>query len=815
MIIALSLTANKEETFKDVYENVIKMLSGGKYAKISDITKVLVPSDCRVDFDKERLMCSYCKDLNVEYYDPVLEDIRSEGDHFQFDAICSALKSGADMDSPFLYVDLTFLVDAKVFPVLDLWRRRNLVYCFGTAMAPKYPSAYSVLAKGTGKILTKIEEAVSPEKSSDTYMTCGLYGFERFADLASVVRNRSSSERSTPNLILQKLTESATTFQCEIVPRHACYCLGSLSLVHEYRNNVFLFDLDGTLVQTDHIYTDVWKKVLAPHDLSVDRPFFDHFIRGKSDFTFLRFLMPSISLEDIKQLSETKDQYFNDALATELTDVVNRGAREMLERMSNSRMGLVTSCNGPAARFILDKTGLKEFFSVIVAAEDTPNHKPHPEPYLKAMRLLSAAPSDCIIFEDSISGYWSAKHANPRNVIIFTGLESGPNIEILNLKDEKFDSYVELDYISITKKQEIKGMPQGEKHRFATLISRKLGHLPLRDVLFCDEQLKTGYICDINAFNLSFTNGETEKVVLKMSNLGNELANVAIQLDMYEIEAFFYESLSSLVKDDIRIPKSYGTIRDGQRVGIIMEDLRRFPGHFDKDLNRSTESLMCVVRNIHHMHSKFQFKTHSDILPAMASLKTVKEITYYNGLVQERFDIFFKKNQRFFSEKSRETIPLIFKAFPLILDGLSSYPLSFCHGDLKSPNIFYKDGTTPFFLDWQYAHLNKGVSDVAFLLVESINFDPLTVNLASTFYFKLENEANKDYTWEVHQRNFRLALCMFPFFVMVWFNSEDGEKLLDRTFPLKFMKNLLCYYDEYISTDFLRDLLQRKRKSLA
>eukprot|EP00392_Amoebophrya_sp_AT5.2_P013954 g14087.t1 len=44
---------------------------------------------------------------------------------------------------------------------------------------------------------------------------------------------------------------------------------------------------------------------------------------------------------------------------------------------------------------------------------------------------------------------------------------------------------------------------------------------------------------------------------------------------------------------------------------------------------------------------------------------------------------------------------------------------------------------TPVLCDWQYIHLNKGVSDIAFLLVESIRFDPFLVDLAVHFYYQL------------------------------------------------------------------------------
>ena len=116
---------------------------------------------------------------------------------------------------------------------------------------------------------------------------------------------------------------------------------------------------------------------------------------------------------------------------------------------------------------------------------------------------------------------------------------------------------------------------------------------------------------------------------------------------------------------------------------------------------------------------------------------------------------------------------------------------------MKSPNIFYKNDTEPIFLDWQYIHLNKGVSDIVFMLVESIEFDIITVELVVIFYYKLQNES-RSISYEKYMNDFKNALCIFPFFVCVWFNSESGDKLLDPVFPIKFMKNLMKYYNYYL-----------------
>ena len=52
----------------------------------------------------------------------------------------------------------------------------------------------------------------------------------------------------------------------------------------------FLFDLDGTLVNTDHIYIEVWKVILKEYNITCNKDFFDIFVKGNSDNKFLNYL---------------------------------------------------------------------------------------------------------------------------------------------------------------------------------------------------------------------------------------------------------------------------------------------------------------------------------------------------------------------------------------------------------------------------------------------------------------------------------------------------------------------------------------------
>ena len=73
--------------------------------------------------------------------------------------------------------------------------------------------------------------------------------------------------------------------------------------LYEY---AFLFDLDGTLVNTDHIYVEVWRDILNKYNITCNKVFFDEFIKGKTDETFLKYLSDNISEEEICEISKKK-----------------------------------------------------------------------------------------------------------------------------------------------------------------------------------------------------------------------------------------------------------------------------------------------------------------------------------------------------------------------------------------------------------------------------------------------------------------------------------------------------------------------------
>jgi thiamine kinase-like enzyme len=139
----------------------------------------------------------------------------------------------------------------------------------------------------------------------------------------------------------------------------------------------------------------------------------------------------------------------------------------------------------------------------------------------------------------------------------------------------------------------------------------------------------------------------------------------------------------------------------------------------------------------------------------------------------------------------------IVSSFPRIQQDLSNRNLTLVHGDVKSGNIFYDKGDrTPYFLDWQYVAIGKGVQDLVFFMIES--FDVQTMDryfhtFKQYYYIKLLEYGVGNYSAEEYDEDFRNAVKYYPFFVAVWFGTTPEDDLIDKNFPYFFIQKLLNF----------------------
>jgi len=178
-----------------------------------------------------------------------------------------------------------------------------------------------------------------------------------------------------------------------------------------------LFDLDGTLADTDPLHLLAWREVLRPYGLKVDPAFYRERISGRLNPEIVRDLL-GLEGEEARRLIAAKEARFRE-LAQDLEPTP--GLLPLLERIKEKGLtwGVVTNAPKENARHVLKALGLTP--PLLVLAEEVGRGKPDPLPYRVALERLGVAPEEALAFEDSPSGVRSAVEAGIRTYGLLTG----------------------------------------------------------------------------------------------------------------------------------------------------------------------------------------------------------------------------------------------------------------------------------------------------------------------------------------------------------------------------------------------------------
>ena len=183
-----------------------------------------------------------------------------------------------------------------------------------------------------------------------------------------------------------------------------------------------LFDIDGTLTDSDHYHFIAFNDMLARHNVSVTRQEFVELISGKSNSVILADLLPHVPAEHHADMADAKEAAFR-AMATTLHPLP--GLIALLDWADAHKIpcGAVTNAPRANAEHMLEALGLTHRFKVLVLAEELEHQKPHPLPYLTGLKLLGADAAVSVGFEDSESGLTAAVGAGLTSIGIMTSMK--------------------------------------------------------------------------------------------------------------------------------------------------------------------------------------------------------------------------------------------------------------------------------------------------------------------------------------------------------------------------------------------------------
>jgi len=172
-----------------------------------------------------------------------------------------------------------------------------------------------------------------------------------------------------------------------------------------------LFDLDGTIANTDPFHLQAWQQTLNDYQMEVDEIFYKQHISGKRNQRIVEDILPDLSLAEGEKLSKAKETLFRQLAASKVQPLP--GLTELLQwtKTNGLARSLVTNAPRENVNFMLDILKLAETFAPIILGEEAPAPKPHPDPYQIALEKLSLSPEEAIVFEDSLTGIHSSTAA--------------------------------------------------------------------------------------------------------------------------------------------------------------------------------------------------------------------------------------------------------------------------------------------------------------------------------------------------------------------------------------------------------------------
>ena len=187
--------------------------------------------------------------------------------------------------------------------------------------------------------------------------------------------------------------------------------------------SALLFDLDGTLVDSDAEHLVAFQRVFAPHGISLDKAEYVTKIMGASNEMIGREFLPHLTPQAREETLAAKEAAYREGVGA-LEAIA--GASALLDFADAKGLSRAVVTNAPRANadVVLRAIGLDDRLPIRVIGAELPRSKPDPLPYLTALERTGARAEHSLAFEDSLSGVLAAVAAGLAVVGLATSLDA-------------------------------------------------------------------------------------------------------------------------------------------------------------------------------------------------------------------------------------------------------------------------------------------------------------------------------------------------------------------------------------------------------
>lgn len=188
----------------------------------------------------------------------------------------------------------------------------------------------------------------------------------------------------------------------------------------------YLFDCDGTIVDSMPLHYVAWKTTLAEYNCVYEEKLF-YAWGGRPIREIIRLLneMQGLSMP-VAEVAERKEKLYHTLLPT------LQGIPEVIEHIDAQHgkipMAVVSGSRRSSVVGALESVGLLDKFDTLVCAEDYSHGKPAPDCFLLGAERLGVKPEECLVFEDTELGIEAATAAGMVSVKVPLPLERGVTV---------------------------------------------------------------------------------------------------------------------------------------------------------------------------------------------------------------------------------------------------------------------------------------------------------------------------------------------------------------------------------------------------
>jgi beta-phosphoglucomutase len=175
--------------------------------------------------------------------------------------------------------------------------------------------------------------------------------------------------------------------------------------LHVRSARAVLWDMDGTLVDSEELHWHAWQETMADEGISITHDQFLSSFGQRNDSIIPLWLGAGATPERVKKIERAKEDRFR-RIVRDAGVLPLPGAIAWVSRLSENGWLQAVASSAPRANVetILGKMGAASYFQAIVSAEDVQRGKPDPEVFLLAASRLDAPPRRCIVVEDAAAG---------------------------------------------------------------------------------------------------------------------------------------------------------------------------------------------------------------------------------------------------------------------------------------------------------------------------------------------------------------------------------------------------------------------------